>query len=81
MNATNYRNLDFPPSIMAHIVWLHARFNLSLRDVEEFLAERCVEVSQEAIRRWIKRVASTFSLDRRCRPYPLRNAPTFHISL
>ena len=41
-------------------VWLYARFNLSLRDVEEFMAERDVgvrgvEVSSETIRRWVKR--------------------------
>jgi transposase-like protein len=68
MNAISYRNLHFPPSIIQYAVWQYARFNPSLRDVEEHTAERSVEVSYEAIRRWIKRVGSTFSLDPRRRP-------------
>lgn len=34
---------------------MYVRFNLSLRDVEELLAERGVEVSHETIRRWVAR--------------------------
>jgi transposase-like protein len=49
MNAISYRNLHFPPSTIQRAVWLYARFNLSLRDVEELMAERGVEVSYEAI--------------------------------
>jgi len=29
---------------MAHVVWLYARFNLSLREVEELMLERGVDV-------------------------------------
>ncbi len=47
MNAISYRNLHFPSSIIQRAVWLYARFNLSLRDVEELMAERGVEVSYE----------------------------------
>ncbi|KMK63882.1 hypothetical protein IMCC21224_1732 [Puniceibacterium sp. IMCC21224] len=42
----------FPPQIIAHVVWLYVRFNLSLREVEELMLERGVDVSYEAIRRW-----------------------------
>ena len=42
----------FPPQIIAHVVWLYARFNLSLRYVEELMLERGVDVSYETIRRW-----------------------------
>ncbi len=55
MNAISYRNLHFPPSILQRAVWLHARFNVNLRDVEELYPERGVEVSYETIRRWVKR--------------------------
>ncbi len=34
-------------------VWMYLRFTLSYRDVEDLLAERSVEVSYEAIRRWL----------------------------
>jgi len=50
MIQISYRNLHFPPSIVQQTVWLYARFNLSLRDVEELLAERGVEVSYDTIR-------------------------------
>ncbi|TAW60687.1 IS6 family transposase, partial [Rhizobium ruizarguesonis] len=43
----------FPPQIIAHAVWLYLRFNLSLREVEEMLLERGIDVSYETVRRWI----------------------------
>ena len=55
MNEISYRNLHFPPSIIQRAVWLYVRFNLSLRDVEELMAERGVEVSYETVRWWVKR--------------------------
>ncbi|MCQ1775506.1 hypothetical protein NOI24_30135, partial [Neorhizobium galegae] len=44
---------QFPPRIIAHAVWLYLRFNLSLREVEEMLLERGIDVSYETVRRWI----------------------------
>ena len=35
-----YRGYRFAPDIIAHAVWLYHRFALSLRDVEDLLAER-----------------------------------------
>ncbi len=55
MSAISYRNLHVPSSIIQRAVWLYVRFNLSLRDVEERMAERGVDVSYETIRRWVKR--------------------------
>ena len=49
----SYKRHRFPPQIIAHVVWLYARFNLSLREVEELMLERGVDVSYETIRRWI----------------------------
>lgn len=48
----SYKRHRFPPQIIAHVVWLYARFNLSLREVEELILERGVDVSYETIRRW-----------------------------
>ena len=52
MNEIGYRYCHFPPSIMRHAIWLYCRYSLSLRDVEELLSERGIEVSYETIRRW-----------------------------
>lgn len=48
----SYKRHRFPPQIIAHVVWLYAGFNLSLRGVEELMLERGVDVSYETIRRW-----------------------------
>ena len=50
-----YKRHRFPPSIIQHAVWLYYRFNLSIRDVEDLLAERNISVSYEAIRFWINK--------------------------
>ncbi len=47
MNAISYRKFHVRSSIIQRAIWLYARFNLSLRDVEELMAERGVEVSYE----------------------------------
>ena len=49
----SYKRHRFPPEIITHAVWLYVRFNLSLRDVEEMLLERGIDVSYETIRRWV----------------------------
>ncbi len=45
-----YKRHRFPPSIIQHAVWLYYRFNLSIRDVKDLLAERNISVSHESIR-------------------------------
>ncbi len=47
-----YRGYRFPPDIIAHAVWLYHRFTLSLRDIEDLLAERGITVYYENIRQW-----------------------------
>ncbi len=56
-SAISYRRHRFPPEIIAHAVWLCARFPLSLRVVEELLLERGIDVSHETVRRWAARPA------------------------
>ena len=46
----SYRGYRFSPAIISHIVWLYHRFGLSVRDVEDLLAERGITVTYEAIR-------------------------------
>lgn len=49
---TTYRGYRFPPDIIAHAVWLYHRFTLSLRDIEDLLAEHGITVSYETVRQW-----------------------------
>ena len=53
MTPPSYSGYRFPPDIIHRAVWLYLRFTLSLRDVEELLAERGIVVTYESIRRWV----------------------------
>jgi putative transposase len=50
LRPISYKRHRFPPEVIRHAVWLYFRFKLSLRDVEELMAQRGVEVSYETIR-------------------------------
>lgn len=61
----------FPRSIISYAVWAYHRFALSLRDVEDLLAERGVTVSYETIRAWVGRFGPAIAAAiRRDRPTP-----------
>jgi putative transposase len=51
MQPINYARHQFPADIIQHAVWLYLRFTLSYCYVEEFLAQRGIEISYEAVRR------------------------------
>ncbi|MBR9852173.1 MAG: IS6 family transposase [Rhodobacteraceae bacterium] len=63
------KGFRFPKSVIGYAVWAYHRFALSLRDVEDILAERGVTVSYETIRDWVNRFGHGFAaktrLDRR----------------
>jgi putative transposase len=56
-----YHGYRFPPTIISHAVWLYHRFCLSLRDVEDLLAERGIAVSYESIRQWCNRFGPAYA--------------------
>lgn len=67
----SYKRHRFPGQIIAHAVWLYARFNLSLREVEELTLERGVDVLYETIRRWTVKFGPVIThVLRRRRPRP-----------
>jgi len=69
MQQLSYRRHRFPPLIIQHTVWLYARFTLSFRDVEELLAERGIDVSNETVRRWFLKFRRLIARNlRRSRP-------------
>ena len=55
--TVSYKRHRFSPEIIAHAVRLYIRFNLSLREVEELLLVRGIDVSYETIRRWVAKFA------------------------
>ena len=52
MRPISFKHHRFPPDTIRLAVWLYYRFTTSLRDVEEMLAERGIDVSYETIRCW-----------------------------
>ena len=66
-----YRRHRFPPEIIQHAIWLYLRFTLSYRDVEELLAERGLDISDETVRRWVLKFGPGIACRlRRRRPRP-----------
>ncbi len=57
----SYRGYRFPREIISHTVWLYHRFCLSLRDVEDLLAERGIVVSYETIRQWCRKFGTEYA--------------------
>jgi len=69
MNLISFKRHRFPPEVIQHAVWLYARFTLSYRDVEDLLAERGIEVSNETVRRWFLKFGRLVAVNlRRSRP-------------
>ena len=52
MKPLSFKRHRFPAAIIRQAVWLYFRFSLSLRDVEELMAARGIDVSYETIRCW-----------------------------
>ena len=62
-----YHRHRFPPDVIAQAVWLYFKFPLSLRMVEDLLAERGVIVSHQTIRMWAEKFGRQFAADIRRR--------------
>ena len=56
-----YKRYRFPPEVIQYAVWTYYRFNLSVRDVEDLLAERGIIVSYEAIRLWVNKFGPEYT--------------------
>jgi putative transposase len=56
------------PEVIRLAVMLYVRFPLSLRNVEDLLHERGIEISHEAVRFWWNRFGSMFAAEirRKC---------------
>jgi len=52
MKTSIYSRHRFHPDVIRRAVWMYFRFNLSFRDVEEFMIERGVDLSYETSPVW-----------------------------
>jgi transposase-like protein len=65
MTSISFARHQFPPDVIRHAVWLYLRFTLSLRDVEEMLAERGLDLTHETVRRWVTKFGPLFARELR----------------
>ena len=72
-----YPRHRFPIEVISHCVWLHFRFCLSSRDVEEMMAERGVTISYETIRAWCAKFGQEYT--RRLRRQRGCGGATWHL--
>src|SRR6202167_4902030 len=77
MRKFSYAGYRFPPEIIRQAIWLYLRFTLSLRDVEDLLAERGIIVSYETVRRWVNHFGPRIAADLRKRR--LKPHTTWHL--
>ena len=66
-STTRYKRHRFPAEIIAHAVWLYYRFPLSLRDVEDLLSERGIDVSFQTVSEWAAKFGLKFAYQLRRR--------------
>ena len=71
MRKISYAGYRFPPEIIRQAIWPYLRFTLSLREVEDLLAERGIAVSYETVRRWVNHFGPIIAAElRKRRPKP-----------
>ena len=71
MSPISFKRHRFPAAVIVQAVRWYFRFTLSIRDVEELMAERGIEVSREAIRCWVIKFGPLIAANlrrRRCPP-------------
>ena len=67
MDRVSYKRHRFPPEVIRQAVWLYFRFTLSLRDVEDMLAQRGIEARYETVRCWTLKFGRSFARNLRQR--------------
>ena len=74
MQNISFKRHRFPPEVIRHAVWLYARFTLSYRDVEDLLAQRSLDISYGADRRWFMKFGEPIARNlSSIRPVPNRS--------
>ena len=77
MQPISFKRHRFPREVILQAVWLYFRFTMSLREVEELLAARGVDVSYETIRVWTIKFGPLIARRlKRLRPAP---SPRWHL--
>jgi putative transposase len=61
--ASPFRYFNSSPEVIRLVVLMYVRFPLSLRNVEDLLAERGIDICHETVRHWWNRFGPLFAAD------------------
>ena len=61
--ASPFRYFNSSPEVIRLVVMMYVRFPLSLRNVEDLLAERGIDLCHETVRLWWNRFGPLFAAD------------------
>jgi putative transposase len=68
-----FRYFNSSPEVIRLVVMMYVRYPLSLRNVEDLLSERGIDISHETVRFWWNRFGPMFAAEiRKRRPAPRR---------
>src|ERR1700728_3375901 len=73
--ANPFRYFNSSPEVIRLVVMMYVKFPLSLRNVEDLLAERGIDISYETVRFWWNRFGPMFAEMRKRRVARMRNYP------
>jgi putative transposase len=62
-SANPFRYFNSSPEVIRLVVMMYVRFPLSLRNVEDLLFERGIDISHETVRHWWNRFGPLFAAD------------------
>jgi len=62
-STSQFRYFNSSPEVIRLVVMMYVRFPLSLRNVEDLLAERGVDICHETVRHWWNRFGPLFAAD------------------
>ncbi len=61
MQPVSFKRPKFPPDVIRLAIRPYFQFSLNFRDVEEKLAERCIDTSYETVRCWSLKFGGIFA--------------------
>ena len=61
--ASPFRYFNSSPEVIRLVVMMYVRFPLSLRNVEDLLFERGIDICHETVRHWWNRFGPLFAAD------------------
>ena len=62
-NNDPFRYFNSSPEVIRLVVMMYVRYPLSLRNVEDLLAERGIDISHETVRFWWNRFGPMFAAE------------------